>query len=133
MIVYRVANKQGEGPYTRHPSNAIALRNRVEKAYPEDNQPGPDADFSYEDLQLTLYTGETWVFGCPSLDAIDKWFGKTLADLEPLGFVVIRFSVPASDVVLSNSGKQLLFNKECAKVLSRRVLTIHPRSDRIQA
>lgn len=138
MLVWRVQNAQGKGPYRKGPaagrgdldpnlpSKERALYRFVMSGdrygkHPEITsgdarllvgsmlQPVPPEDFErHEWHAMPEATLKQYKFGFPTKRAAADWLGtKALARLEQEGFKLVQ--VPARRVVLSKSGRQLLF------------------------
>ena len=96
-IVYRVEDEQGIGP---HQAEVLPQLWRATK-----NRPLPDQDFGPSDLALL---GRGYLFGFRAPRDAVRWFGKrTLDTLAEFGLVIRE--VPATDVRVSSSGRQLIF------------------------
>lgn len=120
MMVWRVQNAQGDGPYNAPDAPAIVPDS-------EDAQPDPEEDFTHQDQAQAGYTNDTaaqldWFEGrskSPVLttgpkfaflkpEHAQEWFGDDLARLDAKGFKLVQ--VPAAKVWQSESGKQVMFH-----------------------
>lgn len=101
MLVYRVENKHGEGPYV---SGAALLLNshNCSDSHPVIYRDGVD-----------MY-GRDVRCGCVSLEALENWFGEYLPLLRNMGYSVVEYSVLNSKVRVGNSGVQCAFDRHYA-------------------
>lgn len=99
MLVYRVENAGGEGPYVSGAANVLREHNYCA------NHP-----IIYED-NIDLYRGVDPRCGCVSLEALKKWFGEYLQTLLNLGYYIVEYSVLDSRVIVGKSGIQCGFDR----------------------
>lgn len=99
--VFRVENAEGHGPY--NPDMPTELRQKLAAVYPADEHPRPTGSSDFGAVPKDL------VFGFPSRDAAEAWFGKDgLRVLAENGYPLKEF--PAKDVKIGVSGAQVLFS-----------------------
>lgn len=112
LQIYRVQHKvTNVGPFQTSGEFTQALATKA-LARPELKSPGEDG------LPLG-HLPFCFVFGCPDIDALKKWFllGETSAENEHIilslkkqGFVLAEYLVEADDYQLSKSGTQVAFD-----------------------
>lgn len=99
MLVYRVENASGEGPYVSGAANVLRDHNYCA------NHPN-----IYED-NIELRWGKDPRCGCVNLEALKKWFGEYLQTLLNLGYYIVEYSVLDSRVIVGESGIQCGFDR----------------------
>jgi ADP-ribose pyrophosphatase YjhB (NUDIX family) len=120
MIVHRIQNAAGEGPYSRNAPAAVVVAGRKHyynklKSGAPDPQPVPHRDFpEHEHEQLVLANQDEEDGGNPFRFAFEKpehaseWFGPEAMDvMKQHGYTLQQ--VPAARVYRSNSGRQLMY------------------------
>jgi hypothetical protein len=124
VIVYRVENANGEGPYSagfRIPGTEVETQQRegntgewrtvlkprsLGAIHSDDTHPGY-CDF-YRDLS-------GYVFGFPSMAALVEWFGDLEEDLAQAGYHINCYDIPKKEVIFGRSKRQVIFpRKEAA-------------------
>jgi hypothetical protein len=116
MIVYRVQNRKGVGPYGglgREYSPDLAACDPGAHPSPEHSRPVPRNDFcSFHDGDMDTFSeltrGGAYRYAFPSLKALFAWFSKEhLKEMAQAGFKVWRLKV--DDVLVSDSGWQCIY------------------------
>lgn len=112
MIVYRVENAEGEGPYWHSVENAIGISIGTihNKCH---NHPAPSEDIV--DTQFDRFSNQ-WYYGCLSLEQLVKWF--TLPEnyfplLREKGFYIVAYECEDKDV--AKGDKQCAFKRGRAR------------------
>lgn len=102
--VYRVEHiETGVGPYTYRSHLRRGLREKMGKYWNTEKYPGWREDF--HEYKAGYWSGFT------SIKQLKWWFYGVLTDLKNSGFVIKEYTVPKENIVLSKSGKQLVFKK----------------------
>lgn len=104
MIVYRVENENGRGPYsTSHDfRHDLIDAHNYSRRHPTPNFPSLDAE-------------TIWLCGFASQESLNEWFNGWLEKLTSVGFRVVRYDVP--DEFVKNSDIQLIFQKDKAELV----------------
>ncbi len=106
MIVFRVENKDGRGPYSVHGTTG--------QPFAVDNRPMPD-----EDGLLPMATPNEWQrrYGFASITAYLDWFeSDDVRDrMHERGFHIVKYEVPEDSILIG--GCQLLFDKTQAMMI----------------
>lgn len=110
MVIYRVENDEGKGPY-----HCLVAWDDM-RSY--ETCPAPESDYKWlNDLHCCgVYNvfRDKLVFGFLSRDAAFEWFGeKGLKTLEKQGLPLKKFEV--GHAIVSDSKRQVMFNREQAK------------------
>ena len=113
MLVYRI-ERDGDGPYENGDADPDAHYTAA--------QPGPGKD-GCTDFQLRARdTGGRGIYGCPSFEALEKWFSReSLFDFERKGYELRVYE--AASYYVGVSGKQVCFDQRSARLVSVRLLT----------
>lgn len=122
MIIYRIQNKEGSGPYS-----SWGWKQRDHTRY--NNRPAIDWENENEmknclDLGLRINQGFTkgFIFGFSSKKKLAKWFFKDeRALLKTKGYEVYRIEVKDSKEVIK-AERQLMFDKK--KIVSETIINI---------
>jgi hypothetical protein len=111
MRIYRVEHSvTGKGPYVDHQDDVLGLHAAHEGSK---SHPGPWEEG--EDFGWQRYSWHK--FGFPSRAKCDEWFENFDLRLRTAGYVVKVYEVGSDDVILSPSGKQVMFVHKNAEVV----------------
>lgn len=132
MIVFRVEDSEGGGPYNGAKAPYWADRERagINISSTTSNHPLPGDDISgWSDLSID--TRSKYLFGFASLAELESWFNeKARAYYRDLGFKVAKYEVgPRS---LKRGGHQVAFNKDRAKLIERTELIIFEKDRQLE-
>lgn len=111
MIVYRIENERGIGPYRCQIEDDDIIDDLSELMFRHrdmSTHPSRLRDFSHK--QLSNMDGEPF-FGFDSMESLLKWFTPSDLELIPDSFSIVAYSVSLYDVQHGWSGKQLIFVK----------------------
>lgn len=109
MIVWRVENKEGFGPYQALDDYGWDHQN-------QDHQPRPWDDLDFDGHEIRDYR-----FGFSSQEQMQAWFGdKDRAFLASHGFELVLYDVPP-DAILTGE-KQVAFKRDQSTLIERRTL-----------
>lgn len=109
MIVYRIENDDGEGPYNCEKEWPLQYKMRNEHSTNE--RPNVYVD--------GCYIGSNGLSGFDSLDRLLWWFDGWVEHLENCGFRTSAYKVDKDYVQMSESGKQLTFEPYRARFVGR--------------
>ena len=112
VVVYRIEDSDGLGPYFSS-KQSDKLNKMLRLHRDATGRPGPK--------QEGLEHGRWHSFGFPDKDAMKKWFHGSRAELRRCGFKLCMYRVDETDIRISRSGKQLVFEKAlayCSKVVN---------------
>lgn len=120
MIVYRVENKNGEGPYFNQFSldgPSLEWGRSINSLHGDcPNHPAPSDDIKAEGFDR--YSGE-WYYGFTTMEALEKWFNTPeplkLEMLLAAGYLVRQFECEPEDVKPGNI--QCAFKRKKARML----------------
>lgn len=107
MFVYRIENKEGEGPYYRTDSSRWCFDPHTA----ETGRPGPydDEGLSEYWTDMRLKISKTYQFGFASLHQLCAWFTDAeLKRLRSLGFEVVKYEMDQIEALVIGS-KQAMF------------------------
>lgn len=112
MIIYRVENKEGFGPYTT--GSSWSLIDEYEHDLDEYliNHPGGYAEFTF---MLSWEELQKYSFGFESFSSLKKWFKKDFLTLKKRDFCISTYET--EDFFAGKT--QAIFNKENSKLVSR--------------
>lgn len=112
MIVYRVENSEGLGPYRGHGWHPTRHMDKV-------THPNPNWDEGMVEewhRRVGNHYDSQYVFGFESMDQLNAWFNdQEMSDLMVFGYSIVAFEVADSDVIIGR--KQLAFVRATAKIL----------------
>lgn len=100
MVVYRVENKAGVGPFT----HGIGFRAKGVMF------PGVASDCGRRSID------PNYLCGCSSMEELEKWFGDIPVHLEQKGFTINSYEV--EDIHVLRGQHQVAFDSTKAKLLS---------------
>ena len=112
MLVYRVENNKGLGPYRNIKTKKHSLHKMCDE-HSESSYHLPWMDdftrTTYEELRTGIH-----ISGFKSMDDLFKWFGPWMGILIYKRFRICVYKVNEADVFYSKSGRQIIFNKSKA-------------------
>ena len=124
MLIYRVENSQGKGPYWGAAPMYLFENNRLHPAPQDDSKFMLNAFRKGFAGNIYLFaTNQNIYFGFESIKQFKRWFFKNsvILDFHKYDFRIVVYKVSAKQVVLGNT--QLAFVKENATVVGERPLT----------
>lgn len=118
MIVYRIENEIGNGPYVNCPFSWI-VTNHSDKNHPpltKDN-----FHLYFHDYKEEYWTNmessplKNYIFGFDSLEKLNQWFcEKEIENLKKLNYNIQKYEIDYEFVLEGESKKQVMFLKEKA-------------------
>lgn len=117
MIVYRVENEFGEGPYT---ACGIFLDDWSKRTHCFPNHPTiwDDSISRSNKIKAPIYD---YSCGFDSEEQLFNWFNKSeIKNLKRIGFDIVKINVHAAHVLFGTSGKQIMFRK--SKIKGKEIL-----------
>ena len=105
MLIYRIENAEGKGPYMSVGQSAFATE------YHNEGSGRPEPEYDFAPTKWEKAHKYKWVFGFSTLDQLSKWFNlKERKKLNELGFKVALYEAP----VYEASRYQAMFDPQCA-------------------
>lgn len=109
VLVYRLENKQGIGPYqSQHKYHRHLNRQSIDTGHP---------GWMDDNIITQIWTTSKVIFrgereyraGFTTLDQLQGWFAGHLNQLLKAGFIIKLYCIEGKDVIYSKSGKQIAF------------------------
>lgn len=119
MIIYRVQNEEGVGPYSGDESMKFTnpeLYKMVEKHANAEEHPAWGIElpfFTYLRLRSTPWG--TFKSGFKTLKALKKWFEGYMPLLKKLNFKVVKLKVPADETLVTE--RQVIYRSATATII----------------
>ena len=108
ITVYRVEHKEdGIGPY-RH-NKGSDFYHQINRDHGDENHPADWEDGFFEKEINHPLSNRHHKFGFLSMGDVKEWFDGYLPSLRKHGFVVKKYTTPRKNVIVGNSGKQVIF------------------------
>jgi hypothetical protein len=104
MIVFRIENEDGVGPYQKH--SGKILFERMCEEHSDKNHPNYRDDFD------NYYY--PFVFGFHSRQLYKTWFGGFITLMRTHGFKLSKYEIDPLKIIIGKSGKQIIFRKSDA-------------------
>lgn len=110
MIVYRIENEKGIGPYQGQENGPLS---KLYYAHHDQDHPVASVDFPCK--FSFFYNCGDFVFGFQSLQSCAKWFVGFVVFMRNYGFKLAKYEIDPSKIIIGQSGKQIIFKKSDAK------------------
>lgn len=115
MIIYRVENSEGWGPFSSEISDKLFGEILRKWAEHTNSLPTPEEDLKEEDKKILYKNFTFFKHGCESLDQLKMWFGDFLPKLEELGFKISTYEVQEEFILRGQY--QILFDYRKAEII----------------
>lgn len=124
MLIYRVEDKNGTGPYASNNAEWVESIERHEMVYEahnylSPNHPGPLSESWFSIPQYTMPERE-YIYGFDSESALKFWFNGFLEPMFEHGFFIKTYDVPPQDVIVGR--RQVAFKKPKQEIQNEKVL-----------
>lgn len=111
MIVYRIENKEGKGPYQDQSYGPLS-----KLCWSHNNSNYPDLCQDFYGLVSFDYNFD-FVFGFQSRQLYKSWFGGFITLMRSHGFKLSKYEIDPEKIIVGKSGKQIIFRKSDAMKL----------------
>lgn len=120
MIVYRIENEIGSGPYVSCPFFSWKVTNHSDEKHP--GAINDNFHLYFHDCKEEYWNNressplKNYIFGFDSLEKLNQWFcEKEIENLKKLNYNIQKYEIDYEFVLEGESKKQVIFLKERAK------------------